>query len=95
MALAVGSWGGHHGAAGSAAYDYARDLRKCSKVLEFRLDRISGGDRVRANSGSSSDDDDLKEYILGTIRRLERLAERLEDYAEEQNPDGDQDDTAV
>ena len=50
---------------------------------------------MRANSGSSSDDDDLKEYILGTIRRLERLAERLEDYAEEQNPDGDQDDTAV
>ena len=29
------------------------------------------------------DDDDLREYIMDTIARLERLAERLEVFAEE------------
>lgn len=32
-------------------------------------------------------DDDLKGYILETIKRLDRLAERLEVFAEEQSGD--------
>lgn len=40
--------------------------------------------------GRSGDDDELKDEIYATIRRLERLAKRLEVYAEEQDGDSAQ-----
>lgn len=96
MALAIGRGGSHSGLAGlrdlndegilDAEVPQHEHQHKVSPLVLVARDGepVSPEPQQQRRRGDISDDD-LLEYVYGTIRRLERLASRLEVWAEKGN----------